>query len=654
MIEGHAHSHPPHTPCFEIIFHTPYTVQNMSTTKKKRLPKWAHLVSPRFLKRNTKRKEPLDLEEEEVYLRTRSFHKLSRLIDGAVHDSLESLAVQPFQEKLNHLLKETTFEENEEESDPPAKRPRTETNGDDGQGNQLEAMFTVEPSSSSCPSLLPILLLHGPACEMDRQRMLHSLISANRRQKPRTCTVWLKNNPSPEEVTRQCLSQETDLPPAFQTKSFFDTASLTETLLEWARYTASFDHITVFLHMETDFNSTTVQDFVHWMALGRARHRLPLSFVLCTPHTGRRPLKLQSSSQGPIGLLVRHYTLPSTASLLDAFWEQLWLKRLFPLFASTAVWNRLGFIFREQNASAVYLASQFKLWLAHQLCDTGSFFLAARTLSLNEQRRVLWFLTDTEAKDLVGSSRFVSSYPIHDSIKGWAEELERKRLRLCLGLQIMHTLRKLRGSTGPFLFLSGKTPSGFDVNVDDKDRKKIFALLLKLRQQDAPSSKVYFCSDRPHYKRELVHLTNQIIVLLDKCGTYSEMDRCLVNLQEEWFHHAAGNETSSVAAALDVQPRRHAMRGLLEGLPVTDAPSNLVTLVGNMLNLVQDRAAVYQTEWFDMFRQTFALERTRQEALLLFGYGIYHLKLCGLLRGRWIAIKKDTRYEKVMLVWCSD
>jgi hypothetical protein len=644
----------------------------MAPTQQK-IPSWHRLVPPRAKKKpKKKRSEPLSLEEEESYLRTRSYHSLSRQIDRAVENSLQSLAAESFHEELGDLLDRVKPVQEVEATPSPSKPARTDSSQESATDTpppaELHKLFSVEPSQSFPPSLLPVLVLSGPSSRLDRHGWINHFVRFNRKERPRSCTVWLLSSTPglnvtwQEEVTRQCLMQEPNLPSALRSKQFLGKASLTDTLLEWARSTTNFDDITIFLEVEDEsFYSSALQDFIHWTAERRAQHGLPFILILLGPHTGRRQLELRSSSQGPVGLLVRHCILPSTVDVFDTLWEELWLEQKNPVAFPAQLLNHLGRMYREHSGSAIDVVIQIKMWLAHRLCQRWSFLLAVNVIP-KERNRIRWFLVKAEARSL---------HPVHarskKSLLQWIDELELMRRRGCIAMQVQQCLQRLRGASVPFLFLSARTPLVLDVELDAKERKSVLSLLLRLRRQVKDGTSGYHFNLRNKSlgsgaDREMTDIVNELIILCDNCYTCLDMDKCLARYKDDWARHTrdvTGSSTSAAVdselAALDVQPRRHSMRGLLDGLPTSNpaSPTNLVHLVGNMFKLIQDRITVLQSEWFEVFRQTFALEASFAEALVLFGYGIYHLKLCGLLREKRVHGKNDVRYEKALLVWCS-
>ena len=633
---------------------TSITKQNAS------LPKWARVVPPRFEKqlKSGMLSEPLSVAGEEAFLRTRSYHVLSRKIDYAVEASLATLSAS-FHEELRDLLTQVEPEESETMEPSPAKRARSEkeTTEDSPVEDFLSATYRIDVCNRFNPLLLPMLVLQGPAHGLDRHDWMQHLVRSTKKKRPRSCTVWLHANWSldftwQEELTRQCLSQEPALSAVLRKRSFMAKASITDTLMEWAQSTLSFDDIVVFLEIEDDFYSNHLQTFIGWAATRRALQGIPFALVLLGPHTGRRPLELRSYAQGPVGVLLRHLTLPSTAAVVDLFFERLWIKQDFPILFSAPIREHLGRVYREQNESAICVAMKLKLALAHIFCAKWSFLLAASCLP-DERYRIKWFLIQQEPRKLIPGNSVTRA-----SLQEWMDSFESKARCGRVALRILCSLLgNNRDTRFPLLFQLGNPQHGDTKPFESNEKTNVLSLLFSIRDQidhgSGPENATVHLS-----VAEAVNAVNRLIVLSDKCETFSDMHRCAGRYAHEWVDLAfswpgISVGSSSALASLDSQPRRHSVRGLLEAPSELSQSTNLVKLVGNMYRLIQDRVGIDRSEWFKLFRHTFALELNLNEALKHFGYGVYHLMLCGLLRERRLSHKNDIRYEKTLLVWCS-
>lgn len=666
------------------------------------LPKYATLIRPSFEKKLDQigcKTEPLSLADEEAYLRTRAFQGLSRQMDQAMEEALVRTLNGSFHVALNQLLEQVTPQEDDE---PARKRARvtseeserittcgslevaTDAGGDDAakvttkestDRKSPSDRFTLEPCTLFNPLLLPILFLEGPSYGVDRNNWMNHLVQTTRKQRQRSNVVWLRPTPGldltlQEELLRQCLTKEPHLSSKLRKKSFLERASVTDTLLEWASTTKAYDDIVVFLQFERgdDFYSDVLQDFCHWMAERRALEGLPLAVVSLGPQVGRRPLDLLSSTQGPVGTLVKRLSLPSSSEVLDAFWECLFLDREFPLAFPPTVLDSLHRIYKHVNGSAVHVVMKLKIVLAHIFCTKGSFVMTSRkSIPEYERDHIQWFLINKEAKEVyLGSG---NSAMTTRTLNDWIDLADGKRQLGIMALQVMHCLEQQNRPSTPTLFLDAEKVSTLDQTMETKDKVRLLKLLERFRRQletherSSEKRKAF-----THQHNETKVAINRLIIFTDQCEKFRDMVKCVKSYIDEWTSNyffpsdqSSFSATSTILEVLNTQPRQHAMRGLLifsdysqpaSDTSITQAP-NLVKSVGRMYKLIQDRVAVLQSEWFSMFQQTFALEMTNEEALKAFAYGIYHLKVCGLLQEKRIHQKNDVRYERPLLVWCS-
>ena len=623
------------------------------------LPSWATLIHPRFdsdLKEPVPR-NPVELVEEESYLRTRSYHAMSRQMDLAAAHSFQKLS-KTVQAQLSKLIDK--IEPVEDEPSPPSKRARME----EQDAEFLRGICSIiDPPKRYNPLLLPILILQGPSYCLDRQEWMKQLVLSTKRTRRRSAVVWLRPTTGlsvswQEEVTRQCLNQEQDdLPAILRKRRKIAKASITEILLTWASHTQAFDDVLIYLEVKDSFYARDLQDFICWLAERRAVQGLPFALVLLGPHVGCRKIELRSSTQNPVGLIVRQRVLPPAKELLDAFWERLCLKQGFPIPFSADVMVAIADSFQEQHRSAVQVILDLKKVLAHHFLTQGSFLMATaneRTLP-DEQRRITWFLTKMEARKLI-----VRSSESRRSLVHWRREMELRRRKASVAMEVLHLLHKQRDSSVPFLLRRHRsTASSFDKALNREKRGDLVALLARLRKLDDDYGIKYVESQTQTDREALVQLINELIILADSCSYSSDMEQCLEPVLNEWTEHvnahADGSSmmSSSALAALCVQPRRHTVTGLTEGRIDEASPVSVSSLVGRMYRLIQDRVSLSQDDWYGAFRADLPSDIGRQESFSLFICGINYLKLQGLLREKRVPSRGDTVYEKAVLVWCS-
>jgi len=637
----------------------------MAARRKKTpsLPPWATLIYPRFdsnLKGPVPR-NPVELVEEESYLRTRSYHALNRQMDLAVADSFQQLS-KCVEAQLAEVVDKISPAENEgDEQSPPTKRARTEKQKD---ADPLCSICPIiDPPERYSPLLLPILIVQGPSYCLDRQEWMKYLVMSTKRKRRRSAVVWLRPSTTglsvswQEELTRQCLNQEPDLPAALCKRRKLAKASITEILLTWASHTHAFDDILIYLEVEDSFYGSDLQDFVGWLAERRAIQGLPFVLILLGPHVGCRKIELRSATQGPVGLIVRQCVLPSTKELLDVFWERIWLKQGCPIPFSADTLDLITESFQEQHKSVIQVVIELKKVLAHHFVPQGSFLPATTNKRIlpHEQRRVAWFLLNSEARKLIAGSS-----ASRRSLLRWTREMETRGRKACVAMEVLHLLQKQRDSTVPFLLCHRSPASHFDKALDSEKRKDLMALLARLRKLDEP----YWRSESLQSElqvdnKALLQLLNELIIFADSCSYPSDMEKCLEPVMNEWMEQVntySGTSTTmsseEAIASISVQPRRHIVAGMIKGSDgIFDF--SVSTLLGRMYKLIQDRVSLSQDDWYNGFRADLPPGIGRQESFSLFICGIYYLKLQGLLRERRVPSRGDTVYEKAVLVWCS-
>ena len=172
------------------------------------LPRWGRISK----RREAKNDEPLSMEQEECYLRTRMHSALASRVNEALQSTLES-QVSPVVESILKFFQMTLPVENGESTEQrPNKRQRT---SDD---DPLLALFEMQSSQRYPMTMLPLAALDGPSSFLDRQEMIqfmvNKMLQENKKGKQRAAVCWLRctgnssfrhGGPFMQEILRQVL-----------------------------------------------------------------------------------------------------------------------------------------------------------------------------------------------------------------------------------------------------------------------------------------------------------------------------------------------------------------------------------------------------------------------------------------------------------------
>lgn len=635
-------------------------------TCKYQLPRWATLHTP--LSKQKEDDDEVDIEQDEIYLRGKAYHCLANVIDQTFQESQATLVEESFQVALSKLLQSVGEEQETEFIPSPSKKQKVMVAGTQQAAttvpetgskvpHELE-QFCIEPTTKKGPSSMPILVVHGPSHFPDRVQWLSRLVAGNKKQRPTTCNVWLPLDRSVEdwkhEVVRQVLKQvkKEDVPPCFQSRRFRRVSSVAEQLQEWARHTSEYKHITVFTELEKNNNyHFFLSIFLEWIIDLRALHGIPVSMVLLTAASD---LPFDTTSAH---IQIRHYVLPSSSQLLTAFWNRLMQSKKFPLVLPAAVEQELSVMFTQQNKSALDVVDRFKTWLAYFFCQKGSFLVVANTLH-SERTRILWFITDAEARAATfrrGATR--------SSLLQWIDGLElRRRFACACRVQAIRNIVHSTKRNEPAIF-SGATlrtpaPLATSTAFDDRIRKAILNSLMRVRRS-AKQRMAGFCPQATgmNYVNATLCVLNQLIIFFgNHCKSADDCRLMSLFTFSSWENHVnelfGGIHLDNVQEILSPQPRQNVMKGILNQNPSLPA-DKFVPLVGQLLYLAIDRLSILRSEWFELYRASFDLPEDSREAQLNFSYAIGHLKACGIIRERNVPGRKDVRYEKMVVVWCN-
>jgi hypothetical protein len=622
--------------------------------KKPNLPRWAQVLPPRF---EVPKLDALDLVEEETFLRTQCCQALYRQVDKATHEALEALC-QPVLNALDHMVQDSTIPWTEDDTDLPVDEVRSSEASPRKRARLLEDEWyrnlAVEPPSRYDPLLLPLLHVQGPWSGLDRYELMRHVVQTRKHTRNRSATVWLQpptvQRQQPlsshhwwvEEITRQCLLQESALPDLLQNPKSQQQLSLTERLVAWASTTDSFDNIVVFCQVEDNaFYQTAWQDFLQWIASRRLHDGLPFVCVLLGPHPDRRPIPWRS--QGALPIWVESCSFPTARKILQCTLDNLHGNPNYhfclPLKDSLAKF--LEYEFRDIHGSAVRLLSLLKQIVAHGLTIKGSFLGVPReALQDDERRRLAWFQVDCTARNYVwpedGSAR---------SVVEWQCSFEQHRLQAAVARQVMSLIHP----STIFPMLSKRNLNlGFGKALDGNTRREILQLLVSYRS----ISKI----------PDMHTILNTVIVLVDRCTYPNEILQCVEGLHNDWintFDAKFGGQTRDevILSSLMAQFRRHTVVAMLSNLVEYDCLTveNISCRLPSLLmQHIRNRISIPQQEWFDGFCvQSRSLAVDRQEIFELFICGVNFLKMQGLVRERKAFGRDEVVYDKATLVWCS-
>lgn len=518
-----------------------------------------------------------------------------------------------------------------------------------------------------------------------------------------------------EELMRQCLAQEPD-PTIFAgsrrrrrnqrflrnyTTTTSSSSSVTDALLLWAARTRAFDEILVFLEVEhgdslynnnnNNSNSSTANaaeqlaDFLAWAAERRALHGLPLSIVFMGPQRSfRRPIQLMRSIGGG-GLLVRRVELPSPKAVLEAFWVHFSKEGCCPgVLLHPSTLSTLRHVYQNQNRSAVHILYQLQQAVALQFSLPGSFLSAVQLLASPQQqqsKRITSLIFHKQFQSLVASNSSNSTLAscTSTSLLTWLEDCESRRRLACSVALPLHKLLndKYSESSEPFLLHPMNSAQKFDKALNEEDRRALIAAAaanLRSESSQAATESAFSHLDLlpgdklPHetlIREKTADAINELIVLFDQCTTVSEVIKCLEPLTDAWVTKSPSplDNPLLLPSSQDEKvcspplPRRDHVNAMLEDLECVGDDRSVI-VPGCMYRLILDRASISETDWFNSFVETYqhpaGTDATSRTMLFhLFGCGVRHLQICGLIRDRRVTGKSGTTYEKTALVWCG-
>lgn len=611
-----------------------------------KLPGWAKLTRPKKQpsSKNFKR-QPLETREEEAYMRKRCYYILAGDMNDAMDCVLkEALApsIDALQDYLNaaappselrslsaihnngstsNILPEhasssrNTHKRQRLFSSTPNPAPANEDNTTstttpnillEGLDSELFDM-QQDAQTPHDPLLLPIIILDGPPFGLDRKSMADSIVTSLR--KSRTLSVVVQVEPKHQhhqsstnwmmhELVKQCnaqvpvLSNDEALHRRITKRRKKKACTFSDMLLLWAQHITSFEDIVIVLEADDSFYSTELQDFLHILAARRSEQGIPVTVVLMGPHDGSRTMELRSTWQGHAGFMIRSLSLPTPTDIVDKFWQQLYLKRQFPILMPPAVLVAIQKSFTYHQSSFTKTLHKFQQALAYHLTQPGSLLTVANDPAVLSElwQRLAWFCVAVDSHPdggeycrelLVGAAADAAdddddeseecSIPAKMILQIIRDEDTRQQQgQLTLQLMASISAAKKAGNT-----LSMFNPSSLYL-LEDVTRRDMLEHLVKLRQSicntetialsdlipSEPGHKALLvkyvsgmdleeaCSQENNFnlqqltkKRDLV---NELIVLVGNCrdgDSLSEIEQLLDEIVGRWLRHQSRNNT---------------------------------------------------------------------------------------------------------------
>jgi len=579
--------------------------------KRKELPPWAETLKPHL---EDRRREPLSLEKEEEYLRLRANRRLRRHLDEALDSMLNKHIAEPFQQQLQSLLSMV------QESDGDKKVP--------AQQNSTFSLSTF---------LLPLLVLHGPFNLEDRGSIMRKLVSSTRRSRPRSCVVWLEptHRNWKREVIDQCVSQE---PVKLHSSKHYRMVDIITT---WAEQSEQFDDVIVFWHVDSSaFYSRQFASFLDWCATElREQHGLPISLVLFNVQDGR--LKLEAPLSGTCyatgSLLRRDFVLPTAKRLLDDTYLTVYSQYKFPLAIPEDVEERMMLKFLHQTGSVVHYIHMFKGWLSHYFSYPGTSIVVS-----GDKKWHRWLLLDDDARELAFEEKSIAE------LMEWSKKHEILRQQASLAIHIKHVLKQ-------FDLGADSIPGQQQEKSTALTREAKLETMRLLKRVRVSISKDSCRVESPLGSKfdvglELRDNVNELIILISES---TSMEYALMSC--DYIIDALRTHTRDLSAGVDeamsalaCEPRRRAVKSLV---CVDEADHPLLRATGAIFGLLESVMTITSHEWYNLYKDTFAIELGNAEALRVFGYAVHHLKRIGLIKEKENKRGTETVYERSRLVW---
>jgi hypothetical protein len=666
-------------------------------SSRRALPRWACVKkreSPRDFQTRTGYPYVVSVPSEELYLRTRCCVATLQSVDRAVLKIFDE-GMGPLVKDLQQFFKSSSPWE-QRKSATARKRPRFDTSSDESDNADddamLERLFTFEAPKHYSSTLLPVAVLHGPLCSLDRHefmRYLHENLGKSRS----AAVCWLRHASQQNsvgsllrEVLRQCLDQhESDVEKSAKILKDIDRnrSSVAESLLQWAESveeTSSPDSIVVLLE-NIDSSCILFQDFLKRLSTLRSQQGLLICVVLCSSPT-RASIPLQSSTQGLAGIHVQERSFPESHKLYEKIWNQILLFEPLPVSLPAGILRSIRESFTFQHGSLIQSVLSLKQALAQRFVRPGSFLMLDSTtfLSDQERRRIRWFCLDEEARSYAFPDHAPSSQPLEQQRK--RKEKERRAYEV-----LLRVLREIMSEGEVHQNSSLAVVEMLEHSFSDSAYVKLRKELIRLFHKDSQENLLRLLRYReaflweqmsrgvnrlPPQLGDLSIRLHELIVLVD-CNSHDTGERAssartkqLVAMMEEWIYDVCRDTGRLLASGLDGMPPadstsippepRRALAGALlaHSEPSSRDERDITSLPCELFALIRDCVVVSREEWFRRFwlRST-GDEVTPQELWPKFAFGVYQLEFLGLVQEKSGSTRSERVYEKTALVWCS-
>jgi hypothetical protein len=595
-----------------------------SRKRKQQLPDWIRLHKPR----KDVASAPIDVKDEEAFLRHRSAMETSELLDQSLELALATLS-QPFHREVAAML---DANKPYPEEDPVSKKQRF-------------SHETIEYDAR----VLPVLILTAPTYALDRHQWMKHLVTEQTKLRERTCVVWLRSTHDisyQDELLRQCLVKEPELASIMKHKKLSALTTL-DLLLLWVSRTTTFDEILVFLEY-----TNQMQTFLQWMAERRACDDVPLTVVL---YASSSRVPLRSRTHNFVGLNMRTLDLPSAEQVLDVVWEKLYDELEFPIIVPDEVMLEIGNSFRQYLKSIARVLCQVKQVIAEMHLTPGSFLIGSASSSVlkSETKRMLWFLLDANSIDLTKTRNELTR---QQELISFQYELQYARRKANIAMQVERLLFRSDNVVAPSAFRVAYPPPS---QICKGRIKETIELLLLLRdkcskarmQNQFQASEIDLDFVR---QDDTLIAVNQLIVLLDQCTYKPDVQYCVQVGLKQW------NKLISTCLDQDfvldpsikfseLQPRRELVAGIIKEY---EWKESVGPVLGCMYELIlRDNGYGSQDEWFKLFNGNYIGGKTGRELFLVFAYAVNFLKVTGLIRERRVGAK--CVYDRGVIIWCS-
>jgi hypothetical protein len=647
------------------------------TNKKKELPSWARAS---FLEDET---PSVSLGEEELYLRTRAYHAVSKQLDDALRATMDASMItlvdnlQQFFEQCSPVTGAT----------PDGVVDGCST------GVNTTNQFCVEPPHRYSPTMLPLALLASPSNLLDRRELSMCLTTTFQQTCTRTAVCHLRPLPKSnsanhcgpwvEEIYKQCVHQEG----TFSLKRKRGRVSATDRWLDWAQQTIEFDNVVVFLEGD-GVSSRILQDFLLLLSSLRAHHGLPVQCILVTSSgTTNQSSSLECQSN----TLIQRFSFPKSQTVVDGLYNSLLRSQATASLISPKILATIHDSFQNHHASFVKTLALVKqaIVLHYQQARGSALCLSAKDNdNTDATKRLEWFTLDPYGRKLLTGNHRTTKQSLT------RQQDEQQRLSSTLSC-VMQALSKLLMSTRDdmpslmnieaSLLHQGRMRAMTVTIVQEmkkEDTKRILSRLAEARSA-LSSSEV---SEQPPSKKLLLHaeveIANELIVLMhayQEEGVVGEDKRYndvtnhrkanLWKSVEEWVHgllqllstaHSSKASDDALCRILLPEHRRNVAVALnIHGDKInksTDIHKHeaISTVPSQLFRLMTNQISIERYGWFELYKDWIKkLSLDEEEMWALFSLGIYQLINVGLIREKGAASRGQVVYEKAALVWST-